>query len=868
MFSVLVGFVISAGDASNETLWETLKQHVTSVRITGDHDDRISVNDEASPSVIIMSIEWRDRSVVEDHNDGAGVVPTLLASAVVRPLPDKGEETEKDDGRVAGSYPSPDDVVNAIDNAAKEKLPSAVSYSCELWASAPAPLPPLRPEEGYDFLKMEGIFNYSCDNTTDSGVDGVSDAVNGSRAASSPSSSAAAAAKRADVKMRQWGLLVQNNILDGMRVKEFRQIVNAAIEESEMAIHQNHPRIRMGQDDFMFKEIASRNLYRFDLRLLDSTYPEATTFVRHHVMAKPLVSSFLRATLLGDEEGDDGEENGSGGNDASQRRSSFDFLEKHINYDISVVYSRPGAIAQGWHADGDHQPQGSSDAGWHIDGWETRLARPYAVCLFLPLIDLNEEVGYPQFWPGSHRNRDLVGFGKVAELTNTTFDGICNAGDGVWYDYRLLHRGMPNKSQKGRTRPVVQIIFKKRWYVEKANYGHESIHANPTGPSQLATVKDPARVRQPPVGFHCGESIIRQSGGCILDDNVAGSVAFHCTLPPSLLETGKDRVIVRCRDRSVGALLPTIGEKAVNNDEIPDTDAVDPNFFDGGYTLAGRTGFQVWAGFRLLVESLLWPLRCSTEQNEHSNSDHPRLIEWQNRLIASKDRDRAVQPLRVVELGAGVGVLGMCLAAAGAQVLLTDLPTLVDSAILPNLAMNWTATKDNVENDLQKQRGRPPGWLSCSSSSDCGATDVFDAVPIGHGWANATALDWTRPADEQLTMEQLKAIDLIIASDCVWLSSMLDGLLDTVASIFASASAGVSSSAISFLMSFQRRDSGGAGSGEMFTTVDTVLGAIKTRGWKIDCLAWRPITLENSDETKEIFVFEVTQAPPQSDACQ
>ena len=61
----------------------------------------------------------------------------------------------------------------------------------------------------------------------------------------------------------------------------------------------------------------------------------------------------------------------------------------------------------------------------------------------------------------------------MAELIETTFDGKCNAGDAVFYDYRLFHRGMPNNSDI--IRPVLQVIFKKKWYVEKANYGEETI---------------------------------------------------------------------------------------------------------------------------------------------------------------------------------------------------------------------------------------------------------------------------------------------------------------------------------------------------------------------------------------------------------
>lgn len=83
--------------------------------------------------------------------------------------------------------------------------------------------------------------------------------------------------------------------------------------------------------------------------------------------------------------------------------------------------------------------------------------------------EIQNETGFTQIWPRSHYSRDFAGFGKVAELTETTFDGKYNTGDAVFYDYRLFHRGMPNNLDI--IRPVLQV----KWYVEKENYGEEKI---------------------------------------------------------------------------------------------------------------------------------------------------------------------------------------------------------------------------------------------------------------------------------------------------------------------------------------------------------------------------------------------------------
>ena len=129
-----------------------------------------------------------------------------------------------------------------------------------------------------------------------------------------------------------------------------------------------------------------------------------------------------------------------------------------------------------------------------------------------------------------------------------------------------------------------------------------------------------------------------------------------------------------CREPSCGALLPN--ETAVHrNDDACEYYyyQVDPNFFDAGYTLAGKTGFQVWTGARFLLETLLWP---------NNKMDGKRLQYWQESLV----------DMNILELGAGVGVVGMSLASMGANVLLTDLPTLVEHAVEPNLIRNATTT--------------------------------------------------------------------------------------------------------------------------------------------------------------------------------
>eukprot|EP00934_Nitzschia_sp_Nitz4_P007289 Nitzschia sp. Nitz4//scaffold32_size149145//94155//95291//NITZ4_002889-RA/size149145-processed-gene-0.130-mRNA-1//-1//CDS//3329548099//7279//frame0 len=374
---------------------------------------------------------------------------------------------------------------------------------------------------------------------------------------------------------------------------------------------------------------------------------------------------------------------------------------------------------------------------------------------------------------------------------------------------------------------------------------------NKTSPSSLLLLRGKQRPR--PAGFECGE--------ILQGEQSIGSVAFYCTLPLHRSETSATdtnihsfcRLTFGCRDRSVGVLENE--ESVLTNEELQVVqDVVDPNFFDAGYTLAGRTGFQVWAGTRLMLESLLWPL---------PQNDTPTLSCLQTKIR---------QGSNVVELGSGVGVVGTSLAAMGAIVLLTDLPTLVGHSVLPNLLRNQ---QNSRLEEASTSTSPLPDWLyKIASTFDPDLLEEVDEVcdhptlcfPIGDcgGWASAAAVDWTVPLCQQVP-DMPSSIDYVVASDCVWLVSMLNSLLDTVAAIFAlamdrSSDSDDDSSQPHLLLSFQRRDKDNQDDAK-FTRVDTVLENVKQRGWHVECLAWRYVSVEGETEPKELFLFDISNPP-------
>jgi ectoine hydroxylase-related dioxygenase (phytanoyl-CoA dioxygenase family) len=121
---------------------------------------------------------------------------------------------------------------------------------------------------------------------------------------------------------------------------------------------------------------------------------------------------------------------------------------------------------------------------WHTDGPPARVragvCKPYACCVFVPLQDLESDpaMGCTQFWPGSHLCPHLLGFGPAASELHSTLDALVRAGDAVLYDYRTMHRGLPNNSDLQRE--MLQIVYHDAAYAETRNYAGASMYGQGT----------------------------------------------------------------------------------------------------------------------------------------------------------------------------------------------------------------------------------------------------------------------------------------------------------------------------------------------------------------------------------------------------
>ncbi|MBU6271676.1 MAG: phytanoyl-CoA dioxygenase family protein [Betaproteobacteria bacterium] len=120
---------------------------------------------------------------------------------------------------------------------------------------------------------------------------------------------------------------------------------------------------------------------------------------------------------------------------------------------ITLVVARAGAGSQHLHA--DHPPLfGHTPAGAWLP--------PHAVTLLIPLVATDEQVGGTELFKGSHR-----GGGDPAGV-QTGQTRPLGLGGGLLFDYRLLHRGLANRS--GRDRPVLSIVYQRSWFRDAVNF--------------------------------------------------------------------------------------------------------------------------------------------------------------------------------------------------------------------------------------------------------------------------------------------------------------------------------------------------------------------------------------------------------------
>jgi len=82
------------------------------------------------------------------------------------------------------------------------------------------------------------------------------------------------------------------------------------------------------------------------------------------------------------------------------------------------------------------------------------LLPPYAITVAIPLIPADESTGTTRVWLGSHLVEGHEG--------GQAIDPYMNLGDCLFFDYRVKHCGLPNKSEQ--IRPLVYLTYHRPWF--------------------------------------------------------------------------------------------------------------------------------------------------------------------------------------------------------------------------------------------------------------------------------------------------------------------------------------------------------------------------------------------------------------------
>ena len=121
---------------------------------------------------------------------------------------------------------------------------------------------------------------------------------------------------------------------------------------------------------------------------------------------------------------------------------------------MTVVASFPGAAVQHIHRDHAQLFQEFANIGPNLP--------IFAVNVSVPLIDIDQTTGPTGIWPGSHRW--TTNDPPRESMVSIPFQ----RGDCILMDYRTLHTGLPNHSQK--VRPILYLVYTREWFFDDNNH--------------------------------------------------------------------------------------------------------------------------------------------------------------------------------------------------------------------------------------------------------------------------------------------------------------------------------------------------------------------------------------------------------------
>lgn len=203
-------------------------------------------------------------------------------------------------------------------------------------------------------------------------------------------------------------------------------------------------------------------------------------------------------------------------------------------------------------------------------------------------------------------------------------------------------------------------------------------------------------------------------------------------------------------------------------------------------------------------------------------------------MLRPKQLSAEFRGKRILELGSGAGLLGLCVAAVGGHVLLTDLPSVVDESLRPNILRNKSqSASGNVDVDA-------PTWP--------------ESVAVGKrgGSAACAALDWNASVSVQCAPQLVDflSVDVILAAETVWLKELVAPFVSTVLQLLKGPKNPTC------LMSFCAR---AKTQSEVFVQVEDLIESFRSAGCSVSVIHSAPSPKEPS---KTVFVYRITFESP------
>jgi len=231
----------------------------------------------------------------------------------------------------------------------------------------------------------------------------------------------------AAILLQRHGCVLLKNALNPAVVDEAAETVSNSYARCQAALE---ARGLKPLDPFAFAEIAHRSKLRYDMQMAEAA-PSLPSALMRTAPWRPLLHRVL---------GDD----------------CADLFQ-------GAVIAEPGAADQQPHMDGGHLFQATHE-------YEQAQNPCHCLNIFVPLVDVTEELGPTEFWPGSH----------VLDQSRMAFAGASPSvslagqkGDAIIFDYRVVHRGRENVGSIRR--PVLYLTHSRSWFRDAQNFPDERL---------------------------------------------------------------------------------------------------------------------------------------------------------------------------------------------------------------------------------------------------------------------------------------------------------------------------------------------------------------------------------------------------------